>query len=209
MRVQDYARVPISECGCLFPHPRLPRPSEYGVKKLQWGFFCSEPVGPTGLMLPLLLLGFICLFVNQSWCVKDHQEGVTKNSGVRGRVPVCRELPQPALLSTPTSEGWVPGLGLPMGEVESLAQVVGLAGCLGPEMRLREQREHDSCPTPRSQSGCAGGFHATSRMNADKESKDQRLAQRPLSRGPMWPLLSINLVPESAAHLPMVQALQM
>lgn len=55
-------------------------------------------------------------------------------------MPVCRELPQLALLSTPTSEGWVPGLGLTMGEVDSLAQVVGMVGCLGPEMRLREQR---------------------------------------------------------------------
>lgn len=51
-----------------------PPPSKYGVRTLQWGFFWSESVALTGLMLPLLLLGFICLFVNRSRCAKGHQE---------------------------------------------------------------------------------------------------------------------------------------
>lgn len=55
-------------------------------------------------------------------------------------MPVCGELPFLALLSVPPSEGLAPDLGLVMGEVDSLAQLLGVACCQGPGMRLRECR---------------------------------------------------------------------
>lgn len=50
---------------------------------------------------------------------------VSRDSRVRGWVPVCRELPFLTLLSVPPLEGLAPHLGLAMGEVDSLAQLWG------------------------------------------------------------------------------------
>lgn len=97
-----------------------PPPRQEWTLKVAMGIFWSESLGLMGFTLPLLLGFLFCLFVNQSWCAEGQQE-----SRVRGRVPICRELPFLASLSVPPSEELEPDLGLTMGKVDSLAQLLG------------------------------------------------------------------------------------
>lgn len=106
-------------------------------KKVAIGIFWSEFLGLTGLIPPLLLLGFVLLFIYLfvNVGVLKITKKVSSDSGLRGWVPVCRELSFLALLSAPTSEGSVSGLGLTVGEVDFLACWGGLLPRIGDEVQ--------------------------------------------------------------------------